>query len=236
MRGAEQSFELISGSSFQLHHVFVCASVGAADARALLEAGLVEGSPNTHPGQGTANRRFFFDSGFLELLWVHDAREAQSALTAPTQLWDRWAGRGKTTNPFGLCFSSAEGVDSTLPFPCWSYQPRYLPQGRSILFADRLTLSEPEIFALGWPQGQATPMTEPRSHPLGLREMRSVSVGLPDPNAATEALRAIRDAGLVKLHRSAASELLIGFSSQHDVQLKVPALGLRLVGRPDSYV
>ena len=53
----------------------------------LLAAGLAEGSPNTHPGQGTANRRFFFESGFLELLYVHDELEAQSDLSAPTQLW-----------------------------------------------------------------------------------------------------------------------------------------------------
>ena len=68
--------------ALRLHLVFVCTSVGAPEAEDLLGAGLVEGSPNTHPSQGTANRRFFFDSVMLELLWGHNEREAQSALVA----------------------------------------------------------------------------------------------------------------------------------------------------------
>jgi hypothetical protein len=220
--------------TLRLHHVFVCTSVGAPEAQALLDAGLVEGSPNTHPGQGTANRRFFFENGFLELLWVHDEREAQSALTAPTQLWDRWAGRGRTTNPFGLCFSSAQGVDSTLPFPTRGYLPGYLPDGRCFLFVDKLAISEPEVFVLSWPQAQSSPATEPTNHPLGLRELRSVSVGLPDPNAVSESLHAIRDAGLVTLHRSAAPELVIEFFSYQQVEHIVPALGITMVGRMGS--
>ncbi len=214
-----------------IHHVFVCTSVGAPAAKDLLDAGLVEGSPNTHLGQGTANRRFFFESGFLELLWVHDEREAQSTLTAPTKLWDRWAERGRTANPFGICFSSPDGADSMLPFPSWAYRPGYLSDERHILFADNLPLSEPEVFVLSWPQVQASPETEPMKHPLGLCEMRSVSFGLPDPTSISRSLRAIRDAALVKVHHSATPELVIEFTSQKEVQHSVPVLGLSMVGR-----
>ena len=220
--------------TLHLHHIFVCTSEGGPEAEALLDVGLVEGSPNIHPGQGTANRRFFFESGFLELIWVHDEREAQSSLTAPTKLWDRWAERGRTANPFGICFSSSQGVDSNLPFASWAYRPPYLSEERYILFADKLPLSEPEVFALSWPQVQWSPKTEPMCHPLGLYEMRSVSVGLPDPTSISDPLSEIRDAGLVKIHRSIAPELVIGFTSQQEVQHCVPALGLSLVGRPDS--
>jgi hypothetical protein len=118
-----------------------CSSVGAPEAEDLLDAGLVEGSPNKHLGQGTANRRFFFESGFLELLWVYDEREAQSTLTAPTNLWDRWAQRGRGANPFGICFSSADGPDSVLAFPSCAYRPDCVSDGRYLLFADYLALS-----------------------------------------------------------------------------------------------
>jgi hypothetical protein len=217
--------------ALHLHHVFVCTSVGAPEAEDLLDAGLVEGSPNTHLGQGTANRRFFFESGFLELLWVHDEREAQSTLTAPTKLWDRWAERGRAANPFGICFSSPERADSILPFPSWAYRPGYLSDERYILFADNLPLSEPEVFVLSWPQVQSSPKTEPMRHPLGLCELRSVSVGLADPTSISSSLRAIRDAGLIKVHHSATPELVIAFTSQKEVQHSVPALGLSIVGR-----
>ena len=220
--------------ALHLHHAFVCTSLGAPEAEGLLDAGLVEGSPNTHPGQGTANRRFFFERGFLELIWVHDEREAQSPLTAPTKLWDRWAERGRTANPFGICLSSPDGADSILPFPTWAYRPDYLSDGRAILFADNLPLSEPEVFVLSWPQDQSSPKTEPTRHPLGLCEMRSVSVGLPDATSISSSLRAIRDAGLVKVHQSATPELVIEFTSQKEVQFSVPALGLSIVGTRGS--
>jgi Glyoxalase-like domain len=218
-------------NSLHLHHIFVLTSVGAPEAQALVDAGLLEGSPNTHPGQGTANRRFFFESGFLELLWVHDEREAQSPITAPTKLFDRWAGRGRTANPFGLCFSSADGADSNLPFPSWPYRPDYLLDGRCMFFADQLLLSEPEVFVPSWPQVPSSPITEPTRHPLGLRKMLSVSVGLPDPASVSSSMRAIRDAGLIRVHHSASPELVIEFTSQEEVQHRVPALGLSLVGR-----
>ena len=217
--------------ALHVHHVFVCTSVGAPEAQDLLDAGLVEGSPNTHPGQGTANRRFFFESGFLELLWVHDEREAQSTLAAPTRLWDRWAERRRTANPFGICFSSTDAADSVLPFASWAYRPDYFADERYILLADGLSLSEPEVFVLSWPQGQSSPQTEPTSHPLGFCEMRSVSIGLPEPTLISSSLRAIRDAGLVKVHHSATPGLVIEFTSQKEVQHSVPALGLSMIGR-----
>ena len=62
----------------ELDHVFVMCDVGAPEAAALHALGLREGSPNTHPGQGTACRRFFFGNAYLELVWVTDAAEAQA--------------------------------------------------------------------------------------------------------------------------------------------------------------
>ena len=220
--------------ALRLHHAFVCTAVGAPEAEDLLNAGLAEGSPNTHPGQGTANRRIFFERGFLELLWVHDEREAQSPLSAPTKLWDRWAERGRTASPFGICLSSPDGAGSVLPFPSWAYRPDYLSEGRYFIFADNLPLSEPEVFVLSWPQDQSSPKTEPTKHPLGLCEMRSVSIGLPDATSISSALRAISDAGLVKVHQSATPELIIEFTSPKDVQFSVPALGLSIVGTRGS--
>jgi hypothetical protein len=121
---------------------------------------------------GTANRRFFFESGFLELLWVHDKREAQSAL------------------------------------------------------------AEPEVFVLSWPQGPSSPKSESTEHPLGLREMRSVSLGLPEPSSVSGALSEISRAGLLQIHRGDRPELVIRFTSNEDVQQSVPELGLLMVGRP----
>ena len=54
--------------AFEFDHLFICADVGAYEANRLASFGLIEGSSNTHPGQGKANRRFFFHNAMLELL------------------------------------------------------------------------------------------------------------------------------------------------------------------------
>jgi hypothetical protein len=40
----------------------------APEAERIAAFGLCEGPSNVHPGQGTANRRFFFRNAMLELL------------------------------------------------------------------------------------------------------------------------------------------------------------------------
>jgi hypothetical protein len=46
--------------TIKLHHFFIIAEPGAPEADLLSGIGLIEGTRNDHPGQGTANRRFFF--------------------------------------------------------------------------------------------------------------------------------------------------------------------------------
>jgi hypothetical protein len=69
----------------ELDHVFVLCAAGGPEAEVLVRAGLTEGPGNTHPGQGTACRRFFFARQYLELLWVSDAAEAQGPLAHRTR-------------------------------------------------------------------------------------------------------------------------------------------------------
>ena len=60
----------------RLDHFFILTEKSAPEAELLTEFGLIEGTSNDHPGQGTANRRFFFSNTTLELLYVRDANEA----------------------------------------------------------------------------------------------------------------------------------------------------------------
>jgi hypothetical protein len=83
----------------ELDHVFVCVAPEAPEADTLAAFGLVEGTPNTHPGQGTANRRFYFRNAMLELVWVEHEDETRSPIVAPTNLWERWRYRGPVSRP-----------------------------------------------------------------------------------------------------------------------------------------
>ena len=70
--------------AFGFDHAFVFVGAGAPDADfGLVAAGLVEGTPNIHPGQGTQNRRFFFQNGMIEFLWVHSRGRGQERSHCP---------------------------------------------------------------------------------------------------------------------------------------------------------
>jgi hypothetical protein len=222
-----------------LDHVFICTAINAPEAEALLAFGLVEGSSNVHPGQGTANRRFFFEGGFIELLWVANQLEAQSELTAPTRLWDRWSDsvthqnteRNAQICPFGIGFSADGEVAVPPPFESWAYHPCYLPADKSILFAKDTPLTEPELFYLSWPNPQSSSALQPKQHKGPLQRMLSVSVGMPSLGNLSAASQQAVSAGLLKFHTSATHELVIDFQASEVVTLDLrTSLGLVLRG------
>lgn len=109
---------------FELDHFFIFTEAGAPIAERLVSLGLEEGKPNTHPGQGTSNRRFFFANSMLELIWVHDALEAASGPARRCLFLER--SRESNASPFGLVFRRTGGVTPDVPFPGWKYEPDYL--------------------------------------------------------------------------------------------------------------
>lgn len=97
-----------------------------SEADLMLEKGFEEGPPNTHPGQGTACRRFFFANAMLEFLWVEDEAEARSARVHPLRLWERWSGRRTGACPFGIAFRPAR-PEAEPPWPTFDYFPSFFP-------------------------------------------------------------------------------------------------------------
>ena len=163
-----------------------------------MRPGLTEGTSNTHPGQGTACRRFFFRNAYLELLWVSDPAEAQSELARPTRLWERWAQRGHTASPFGIVLRPVEGApENERPFATWAYHPRYLPPDLAIEIARDTPLGEPGLFYL--PFATAREDAGPRAgHGIQTARVTGVTVGLPGPGPRSPAANSIEALGLVR--------------------------------------
>ena len=197
-----------------IDHVFICCSVGAAaEAEALARLGLREGSPNTHPGQGTACRRFFFENAYLELFWVADAAEAQSEQVLPTRLHERWSRRNNGACPFAIVFRPGDAPGDTVPpFPCWSYRPSYMPAGVAIEIARDTPLAGPELFYLGFQRGRPRAGQERVDHALPIRKLVNVTVWRPasGDSAAAQALEA---AGLVAFRDASEHRLELRFES-----------------------
>ena len=154
---------------FELDHVFILTQVGAPEANKLVEFGLVEGTPNTYPGQGTANRRFFFQNVMLELLWVADAKESQTADLSG--LWYR--SHQPEASPFGVCLRPTTTPSGQPPFPGWRYSPSSLPKPLCVWVGQNSdVLAEPFMCYLefGKPNGSAP------NHGHGLQMVTRLSV------------------------------------------------------------
>jgi Glyoxalase-like domain len=192
-----------------LDHVFILCSPGAPEATSLARFGLTEGSSNTHPGQGTACRRFFFHNAYLELLWVSDVEEAQSPISRATRLFDRWSARKSGASPFGVVLRPSGAGSGLPPFQSWKYRPAYLPSSLSLDVAVGTLLSEPELFYFGSPRGPGELREQPVDHAVPLREVTSVRIAVQGP--PTLALQAVEATGLVAFPAAAEPFMLLGF-------------------------
>ena len=187
--------------STEVDHVFVCCAVGAPEAEELRRLGLQEGSPNTHPGQGTACRRFIFDNAYLELLWVSNQQEAQSETVRPTRLWERWRHRGEAACPFGLVLRGATVDAFQPPFPIWEYRPSYFPPDVAIGIARDTALSEPAVFCFtvgggAWRSGEGV------THDIPVSELTGITIRGPSTATLSPAVAAVQESGIVAIQHA----------------------------------
>jgi hypothetical protein len=199
--------------SLEVDHAFIACEPGAPEADALLQLGFVEGSRNAHPGQGTANRRFFFENFMLELVWVTDRAEATSAQTRRTRLWERCSERRAGVNPFGIVFRAAGDEASAAPYPTWPYHPSYLPAGVSIEIAEGTTLQEPELFYLPFLRRSDARRLEPMNHVPPVGRLQNLRAGVPKPAELSNASRIAESRGLLNYFQS----------EQHVLEIRIAA-------------
>ena len=214
----------------ELDHVFILCDEGAPEAAALTRLGLREGSPNTHPGQGTACRRFFFANAYLELLWVDDVALAGREPVKRTRLLDRWALRRAGACPFGVILRAAfDKVEAKPPFPTWRYTPPYMPEGLAIDIAEGTPIGEPGIFYVALPKARGPRGEQPIDHEPPLNIVNRVAIAGPLPNERSTASQALVDAGLVAFDDTSAYLVTMDFAASPDTTLDLrPELPLVL--------
>ncbi|ETX06573.1 MAG: hypothetical protein ETSY2_16345 [Candidatus Entotheonella gemina] len=201
---------------FELDHVLICTHVDAPEADRLVNFGLTEGPSNVHPGQGTANRRFFFHNAMLECFWVHTPEEARNATTRPTHLWPRWQGRGGETSPFAICLRPQSPQTDIIPFPTWPYRPAYVPGPMVIHMGENASVvTEPLLFynALGGRPDQSD-SPPPLDHPMGFREVTSLRLHSPEPSPASPTLQDALQTGVFTLHTDTEYWIEVGFNQE----------------------
>jgi hypothetical protein len=166
----------------------------------------------------------------LELLWVSNPAEAQSAQTSGVRLSDRCERRFPEVCPFGIIFRPAGDTAVAAPFPTWEYRPDYLPPGLVMLIAGGTTLYEPELIYLpflnrGRPRGN-----EPLLHAPPIRRIRSISIGVTRIAQLSNASRAAQNARLLSYFDSPRPVMEIMFEGSTDAVFDLRP-GLPLVFR-----
>ena len=154
-------------------HIFIFSKNEGKEANDLLSFGFTEGSNRVHPGQGTRNRKFYFENFYLEILWVIDKKEIQSETTSVTKLWERSQFKQNNYSPYGLCLVNSKSTDILFE-KSEIYKPIYLPKDKGI---DIITNEEfpklPWIFRLP-KREEKSANNEPIEHYNGIKSLTRV--------------------------------------------------------------
>lgn len=200
-----------------LDHLILLCSEQAPEAEELVRLGLTEGSRNTHPGQGTANRRFFFSNVYLELLWLSNLAELESAPVRRIGLAERWLGRRAESCPFGVVLRPATPENIRPPFSSWAYRPAYLAPGLAINVAEGVPICEPLILHLGFSGTRRPQAAEATDHGLGVKRITGVSIEAPISGPFSQGAKVIERLGILSLQRAQSALMTIILTMLHVV-------------------
>ena len=164
----------------EVDHIIIFSDNRGNEAEELVKFGLIEGSNRIHPGQGTRNRKFYFENFFLEIVWVHDKKEIMSVLTAPTRLWERADHRKNGCSPPLGCVWPIPGIMMVCSKDAFSIARAICPrESRSI---SSLTSSNPACpgpVASEPNEPNEEKPEEPTDHEVGIRRLTKIIYEIP---------------------------------------------------------
>jgi hypothetical protein len=153
-----------------IDHIFIFTDNNGKIAEELVSFGFIEGSSRVHAGQGTSNRKFYFDNFFLEILWVHNDAEIKSELIKPIGLWQRAEYKRNNFSPYGLCIVNTDNTNKLFEY-AFNYQPEYFPKGMTIeILKNESQPQLPWTFRLPFKE-QKKHADEPTNHSNGIKRL-----------------------------------------------------------------
>lgn len=206
--------------TFRLDHFFVLTDPGAPAANLLAELGFDEGSANSHPGQGTGCRRFFFANMMLEFLYVTDAREAEVGPAARFRFPAR--SRFSQASPFGFLFRSSSAGLPKVEFATWRYHPQYLPATRHFLVGEKSAdITEPLVVIVPWSASGEMP-----SQAINRQTLSRINLTVPE-GVQCEELQAMATPDIFEIRTGDGHLVEVEFdqgmkSEQHDLRPQLP--------------
>ncbi|PCI88020.1 MAG: glyoxalase-like domain protein [Hyphomicrobiales bacterium] len=167
----------------KIDHLLICIDAPEKMAKILTDFGLIEGESNSHFGQGTSNRRFYFNNIYLELLYLDDPEAAQSPLTKPIKIFQRFLPKTTNISPFAVCFYADNQIKNNDKFDInkfknWSYKPKYLPSPLKIDILEA-PISEPMYFFLDFISSDSRKKHKKFKHKTGFKNVTNIKYHTP---------------------------------------------------------
>ncbi len=212
----------------EVDHIFIFSNNRGKEASDLIEFGLTEGSNRLHSGQGTTNRKFYFDNFFLEILWVVNEDEIQSELTEKTKLWERSQFEKNGNSRFGLCLVNSKSTDNLFE-KSEIYEPNYFPKGMSIdIITNEQNPNLPWTFRLPY-RGKKKKNNEPIEHLNGIKSLTKVEFKTQTDSKKIDFEDAFKNVENIKFTKSDSLSLILEFDNIAQGKVKeFPELDLKI--------
>lgn len=203
-----------------IDHIFIFMN-HPSQADCLVDFGLIEGSGRKHQGIGTANRRFFFENFYLELIWVADESEAQS--NHDLDLHQRWQYQTSNYSRFGVCLQNTDQTDPIFQ-SARAWQAPFLPQDQHVDL-----ISKPQYpWLFRFPKNRPAQAPEPRKHANQIKFLTSVELKLSELAGAPE-LSMIETVCPIRFYKAPSEHLTLEFDQNQQHQSKIfPELSLEI--------
>lgn len=212
----------------KIDHIFICSDAPDDDAQIFTDFGFTEGPPNTHPGQGTANRRFFFDNMYLEFLYIADDKLAQSALTKPSKLYERFTDKGDNISPFGFGLYPSNNLMKIKDYNSWEYRPKFLPPPLKMnVYGD--SLAEPMYYYMEFVSENSKIGQKKFNHANGFHYISAVKIFTPQAELDSDFKRDLSHYDILKFEDSQTHILEVTFdggksNKTHDFRPRLPII------------
>ncbi|MGY3795401.1 VOC family protein [uncultured Aquimarina sp.] len=212
----------------EVDHIFIFSDNNGKEADDLLNFGFIEGSSRVHPGQGTTNRKFYFENFFLEVLWVINEKEIQNDITSPTTLWERSQFTKNGYSRYGLCLVNSEATDQLFE-NSEVYQPDYFPKGMSIdIISNNENPVLPWTFRLPY-RNEKKANNEPKIHLNRIKSLTQVEFEVNTIEKYKEFTNYFSELSNISFIKSNRSHLTLEFDNQKQGNNKVfSELGLTI--------
>jgi len=196
-----------------IDHIFIFVH-SKQEADELIDFGITEGSGRIHQGIGTANRRFFFDNFYLEILWVENESEAKGIKKIGIRERSDYQNSGYSR--FGVCLKNTKDTEQVFENSI-KWEPLFLSKGDhvNIITSDKM----PWIFRFP-PNRRKNLSDEPKVHKSKIKQLSKAIFNLSEKEFE-DILNSISENSIIEFKKAPINSLVLKFDNGKQGKTKI---------------